>query len=104
MVDLDGIGPEDRLNLLVNAEPDGDDFDLHSMWLRLPMGRSRRWLASKLYTARLRGDGTWSEWTGVCSCAARTSAAPWITNRAGLFGLSGRLILELSAESCPRAR
>ena len=94
MVDLDGeLGQSDRLNLLVNAEPDGDDFDLALDVVAAADGPIATLAGlENSYTARLRGDGTWSRWTGGLLVRGEDEriAALRITNRAGLFGLSGR--------------
>ncbi|MEC8838411.1 MAG: DUF490 domain-containing protein, partial [Pseudomonadota bacterium] len=94
MVDLDGeLGQSDRLNLLVNAEPDGDDFDLAVDVVAAADGPIAALAGlENSYTARLRGDGTWSRWTGGVLVRGEDEriAALRITNRAGLFGLSGR--------------
>ena len=94
MVDLDGeLGQSDRLNLLVNAEPDGDDFDLAVDVVAAADGPIAALAGlENSYTARLRGDGTWSRWTGGLLVRGEDEriAALRITNRAGLFGLSGR--------------
>jgi translocation and assembly module TamB len=94
MVDLDGeLGQSDRLNLLVNAEPDGDDFDLAVDVVAAADGPIAALAGLETaYTARLRGDGTWSRWTGGLLVRGEDEriAALRITNRAGLFGLSGR--------------
>ncbi len=44
------------------------------------------------YTARLRGDGTWSQWTGGLLVRSENErvAAMRVTNQAGRFGLLGK--------------
>ena len=94
LLDVDGaLGERDRLALLLDAEPDGDDFDL-SFDLAAAEDGPLAALAGldRAYTARLRGDGTWSQWTGgllVRSDEERV-AAMRVTNQAGRFGLLGK--------------
>ena len=94
MVDIDGrLGERDRLALLLDAEPDGDTFDLS-----LDVDASADGPITAMagldapYTARIRGDGTWSQWSGsllVRSEDARI-AAMRITNASGRLGLLGK--------------
>ena len=95
MVDIDGrLGERDRLALLLDAEPDGDDFDL-SLDLDAAGDGPISALAGldEAHSARIRGDGTWSNWKGglfVRNEQGRVAALR-ITNRAGRFGLLGKL-------------
>ncbi|MBO6525756.1 translocation/assembly module TamB domain-containing protein [Erythrobacter sp.] len=95
MVDLGGrLGQRDRLALLLDAEPDGDDFDM-SLDVAAEADGPLAQLAGldTAHTARIRGDGTWSQWTGgllVQSEEGRVAALR-LTNRAGIFGLLGKI-------------
>ncbi|WP_370189598.1 translocation/assembly module TamB domain-containing protein [Qipengyuania sp.] len=95
LVDIDGrLGERDRLALLLDAEPDGDDFDL-SLDLDAEEDGPIAALAGLdgAHRARLRGEGTWSNWTGgllVRNDEGRVAALR-ITNRAGRFGLLGKV-------------
>ncbi|MBX7483264.1 translocation/assembly module TamB domain-containing protein [Qipengyuania qiaonensis] len=94
MVDIDGrLGERDRLALLVDAEPDGDDFDL-SLDLDAAVDGPIAEMAGleTPYVARIRGDGTWSQWTGRLLVRSEDErvAAMRITNRAGRIGLLGK--------------
>ena len=94
MVDIDGrLGKRDRLALLLDAEPDGDDFDL-SLDLAAAADGPIAGMAGldTPYVARIRGDGTWSQWTGSLLVRSEDErvAAMRITNRAGRFGLLGK--------------
>ncbi len=94
MVDIDGrLGERDRLALLLDAEPDGDDFDL-----ALDVDAAAEGPIAMLvgfdgdHRARVRGDGTWTQWTGgllVRNDDGRV-AAMRITNQSGRFGLLGK--------------
>lgn len=95
MVDVDGrLGERDRLALLLDAEPDGDDFDL-SLDLDAAEDGPIAALAGLdgAHIARIRGDGTWSDWTGglVVRNDDGRVAALRITNRSGRFGLLGKI-------------
>ena len=94
---LDGdvlLGQRDRLALLVDAEPDGDRFDL-SADLRTFADGPLADVAGldRAYTAVLRGDGTWSKWKGglLVRSGDERIAALRITNEAGKFGVIGKL-------------
>ncbi|MCP2017184.1 translocation/assembly module TamB domain-containing protein [Qipengyuania citrea] len=94
LLDVDGaLGERDRLALLLDAEPDGDDFDL-SFDLAAAADGPLAALArlDRAYTARLRGDGTWSQWTGGLLVRSENErvAAMRVTNQAGRFGLLGK--------------
>ncbi|MDG5749002.1 translocation/assembly module TamB domain-containing protein [Qipengyuania sp. XHP0207] len=95
LVDARGrLGESDRVALLVDAEPDGDRFDL-SLDLDAAADGPVAALAGldQDYTARIRGDGSWSRWNGsllVRSADARVAALR-VTNRGGQFGLLGKV-------------
>ncbi|QYJ08028.1 translocation/assembly module TamB domain-containing protein [Qipengyuania flava] len=95
MLDLDGrFGERDRLVLLLDAEPDGDAFDL-SLDLDAAGDGPVAALAGLTgpHRARLRGEGTWTRWDGgllVRSDDTRVAALK-LTNRAGRFGALGTL-------------
>ncbi len=91
------LGAEDRITVLLDAEPDGDRFDLEGDYLA-PSGGVLAGLAGLEagYTARIVGDGTWAQWRGAAvarqiGSAGRPVAAFRITNDAGLYGVLGRL-------------
>jgi len=92
------LGARDRFALLLDAEPDGDRFELSGDALA-PAGGVLAGLA-KLeagYAARIAGDGTWTRWRGAAvaraigSAADRPVAALRITNDAGRYGVLGEL-------------
>ncbi|MGY6552800.1 MAG: translocation/assembly module TamB domain-containing protein [Erythrobacter sp.] len=97
------LGSADRLALMLDAEPDGDRFDLGLDYVA-PAGGVLAGLAGlkEGYVARIAGEGTWSNWRGhaVAKYWPRPDdAAPplppvagfRITNRAGRFGILGQL-------------
>ncbi len=95
MADLDGkLGRSDRLSLLLDAEPDGDDFDLE---LAIDAAEDGPLVAlaglDAAYTVRASGDGTWSRWSGGLLVRREDErvAALRITNRTGRFGVLGKL-------------
>ncbi len=95
MLEADGrLGQQDRIALLLDAEPDGDNFDL-SLDLDAAADGPVVALAGldEAYQARVRGSGTWSAWNGGLLLRSETDrvAALKITNRSGRFGLVGKL-------------
>jgi translocation and assembly module TamB len=92
------LGAQDRIALLLDAEPDGDRFELSGNALA-PAGGVIAGLAKLKtgYTARLVGDGTWQRWRGAAvaratdGAAAEPVAALRITNDAGRYGVLGEL-------------
>lgn len=99
LVDADArLGARDRIALLLDAEPDGDKFELSGNALA-PAGGVLAGLAKleRGYTAKLVGDGTWKRWRGAAVARATDSAAGQpvaafrITNDAGRYGVLGEL-------------
>ncbi|UOR14236.1 translocation/assembly module TamB domain-containing protein [Qipengyuania aquimaris] len=95
LVDADAsLGDEDRLALKLDAEPDGDHFDLSADLRAAADGALAGMLGlDRPYEAILEGDGTWTDWKGGLLVRAEDDriAALRITNRAGQFGLLGKL-------------
>lgn len=100
------LGAEDRIVLLLDAEPDGDRFDLAGDYLA-PAGGVLAGLAGfeQGYAARIAGDGTWRAWRGAALVrrigedAGRPVAAFRITNDAGRYGVLGQLRAGLPADT-----
>ncbi|MEZ5680277.1 MAG: translocation/assembly module TamB domain-containing protein [Erythrobacter sp.] len=95
LVDAKGqLGERDRLVFKLDAEPDGDDFDL-ALDLDSAADGPIAGLSGveRPYTARLRGDGTWSQWEGglLVRSEGERIAALRVTNRSGRFGVLGKL-------------
>lgn len=105
------LGAHDRIALLLDAEPDGDRFDLEADY-RAPAGGVLAGLAGfeAGYAARLAGDGTWRKWRGT-ALARRITADPAqgarepavaafaISNDAGKIGVLGRVRPQLAGDS-----
>ncbi|HSJ77850.1 MAG TPA: translocation/assembly module TamB domain-containing protein, partial [Erythrobacter sp.] len=95
------LGAADRIALLLDAEPDGDRFDLEGDYLA-PAGGVLAGLAGfeTGYSARIIGDGTWKRWRGAAVARRmdtpdgeddRPVAAFRISNDAGKYGVLGQL-------------
>lgn len=94
LVDADAtLGEEDRFALLLDAEPDGDRFDLFADVRAAEDGALAGILGlPRAYEAKLRGDGTWTNWNGglLVRAGGDRIAALRITNRDGTFGVLGK--------------
>ena len=88
------LGERDRMVIRLDAEPDGDKFDL-ALDVDAASDGPLAGLAGveRPYVARLRGDGTWSVWRGglLVRSEGERIAALRITNRAGRFGVLGKV-------------
>lgn len=88
------LGEEDTLALLLDAEPDGDRFDMSAKLRAAEDGTFARMLGlPRGYRADLIGDGTWSRWDGglLVKAGSDRIAALRVTNRSGTFGLLGKV-------------
>lgn len=87
------LGSQDRIYALVDAEPDGDKFDLALNYRAAKGGVLAGLLGVRAgYDAILTGEGTWSQWRGallIKSDAARVGAFT-VTNRTGRYGIIGQ--------------
>lgn len=87
------LGGGDKLEALINVEPDGDRFDIDFDY-RAPEGGFLASLvgAEEDLSAHLRGTGTWERWDGafVASGAGERIAAFRLFNRAGRYRISGQ--------------
>ncbi|MFY8048819.1 MAG: translocation/assembly module TamB domain-containing protein [Erythrobacter sp.] len=105
------LGQRDRIALLLDAEPDGDRFDLEGEY-RAPAGGVLAGLAglAEGYDARIAGDGTWQRWRGTALARrlAKDSGKPvsgpavaalQVTNTAGKIGVLGLLRPDLGDKS-----
>lgn len=90
------IGQEDRIDMALLAEPDGERFDLELDY-RAPSGGVIAGLigSEKGHSARIIGDGTWSSWLGhaLVKRGEDRLAAFRLTNQAGVLGLLGEFYL-----------
>lgn len=91
------LGAEDRINLLIDAQPDGDRFDIAGDY-RAPAGGVLAGLAGlkEGYTARIVGDGSWVKWRGAAlarrlDAQSAPVAAFQISNDAGQYGVIGKV-------------
>ncbi|SHN56544.1 translocation/assembly module TamB domain-containing protein [Erythrobacter sanguineus] len=104
------LGARDRIALLLDAEPDGDRFDLEADYLA-PAGGVLAGLAGfeAGYEARIAGDGTWQSWRGTAvarrlsaqgsdAAAGPAVAAFRISNDAGRYGVLGQLSPQLPGD------
>jgi translocation and assembly module TamB len=86
------LGGDDRLALLLDAEPDADRFDLELDW-NAPAGGFLATMAGaeEDLTLRITGDGGWTNWQG--RLLARQGGAPLanaqLTARSGQYRLAG---------------
>ncbi|EDL48700.1 translocation/assembly module TamB domain-containing protein [Erythrobacter sp. SD-21] len=88
------LGQRDRVAVLVDAEPDGDSFDLAARITAEEEGPLAQMLGlPRGYEARLQGDGSWSRWTGglLARSEGERMAALRITNDKGVFGVLGKI-------------
>ncbi|MGN3973887.1 translocation/assembly module TamB domain-containing protein [Tsuneonella sp. SYSU-LHT278] len=94
LLDANGrLGEFDRIRALVDAEPDGDRFDI-DLDYRAPKGGVIAGLigAEAGYVARVYGDGSWSRWNGVGQVLrdGENFAAFRVANRGGDYTLVGQ--------------
>jgi translocation and assembly module TamB len=86
------LGGGDRFTALVNAEPDGNIFDL-DLDYRAPAGGLLSSLtgAKSDWRARLLGNGTWRKWDGafVAREGGQPLAAFKVFNRSGVYRIDG---------------
>lgn len=100
-----GLGTRDRFRLLLDAEPDGDRFDL-----ALDYDAPRDGVIVGLvgvdggYCARIDGDGSWNKWKGGLHVTrdGKTFAAFRLTNRAGTYGVLGQAYPLAALSGAPR--
>jgi len=91
------LGARDKITLLLDAEPDGDRFELAGDALA-PAGGVIAGLARSNdgYAGRIVGDGTWKRWRGAMAARRIGSEGPpvaafRISNDAGKYGVLGQL-------------
>lgn len=99
------LGAEDRIILLLDAEPDGDRFDIEGDAFA-PAGGVLAGLARAQagYAGRIVGDGTWAKWRGAAvvrriGAEAEPVAAFRIANDGGRYGILGQLRAGLGDET-----
>ncbi len=100
------LGAEDRITVLLDAQPGGDRFELEGDALA-PAGGVLAGLAGfeTGYAGRIVGDGTWARWRGamvtrrIGTEGAPPVAAFQISNDAGKYGVLGQLRAGLAGDS-----
>lgn len=88
------FGRDDRYAFRIEAEPDGNDFDLALDYRAAADGPVAQMLgADAAYRARIDGEGTWQRWEGfaIVRRAGERFADFKLTNRSGLFRLRGQV-------------
>lgn len=87
----------DRLVVDLDAEPDGNDFDL-SLALNAPAGGVFGQLigTQRPVALRVEGDGDWNRWQGnfLGTVSGARLAQLGLTNNKGVFALNGQLALQ----------
>ncbi|AOL94193.1 translocation/assembly module TamB domain-containing protein [Porphyrobacter sp. LM 6] len=91
------LGARDRIALLLDAEPDGDRFDLEGDYQAPADGVLAGLTGLKAgYTGRIVGEGTWQRWRGAAvarrvGAVGKPVAALRISNDAGRYGVLGQV-------------
>ena len=86
------VAGSDRIALALDAEPDGDRFDLEVRAHSAPGGLLPAILGSKRsLDLAVTGDGTWKRWQGAAALnlSGRPTARLSLANREGRFALRG---------------
>ncbi len=87
------LGAGDKFDLLLDAEPDGDKFDM-DLDYRAPKGGLLATLAGAEEDLRLRlaGNGTWTRWDGTfLGLSGGERVADFsVANRSGTYTIAGR--------------
>lgn len=87
------LGRTDSYAFKIDAEPDGNDFDLGLDYRAAANGPVAQMLgADAAWRAQVGGEGTWRQWNGraVVRRDGETFAAFKLTNSAGLFRILGQ--------------
>ncbi|WP_299191473.1 translocation/assembly module TamB domain-containing protein [uncultured Erythrobacter sp.] len=107
LIDAEGaFGSEDTLDMLIDAEPDGDRFDL-ALDYRAAADGPIAALAGldAAYEARIAGEGTWSDWLGHALVQRQTDAGTSrvagfrLTNSSGVYGAIGQVTPDLASDT-----
>ena len=93
-VEADGsMGDRDTLALLLDAEPDGDTFDLTLDYQAPEGGMIAQMVGAQAgYRARINGDGGWTNWLGnvLVQRDGERFAAFQLSNKAGQYTVLGQ--------------
>ncbi len=87
------LGTQDKLHALIDAEPDGDKFDVDIDYRAAKDGVLAGLTgAQAAYDVSITGHGTWTKWRGamLADRGARRVASFKLTNDAGQYGLIGQ--------------
>lgn len=87
------FGRTDSYSFRIDAEPDGNDFDLALDYRGAASGPVAQMVGGNAaWRAQVGGDGTWRNWNGfaVVRRDDERFASFQLTNRAGLFGILGQ--------------
>lgn len=110
LVDAKGsFGREDRIALLLDAEPDGDRFDLALDYLAAEDGPIVQMAGlSARYQGTIEGEGTWRKWLGHALVTRQRDGEPKervaalrLVNNAGTYSILGKVTPELGQDSLP---
>ncbi|MEM6826490.1 MAG: translocation/assembly module TamB domain-containing protein [Pseudomonadota bacterium] len=103
---LGQFGPEDRIALTIDAEPDGDRFDMALDYAAAADGPIAALLGlTSAYRAEIKGEGTWSSWLGnaVFQREEEAQTEPLaefkMTNAAGRYGIDGYIKPTMKADT-----
>lgn len=115
LIDANGrFGPEDRIELLLDAQPDGDRFDLALDYSAAADGPIAMLSGlTSAYQARIAGEGTWASWQGhglvqrlsvpaapdEPSGKRDTIAAFQLTNTAGEYAVLGTIAPQIAGNT-----
>ncbi|WP_133364826.1 translocation/assembly module TamB domain-containing protein [Qipengyuania sediminis] len=87
------FGRTDSYAFVIDAEPDGNDFDMALDYRAAADGPVAEMLGAKeAYRARVGGDGTWRDWKGfaVVQRGGERFGSFRVLNRAGQFRVTGQ--------------
>lgn len=94
MLKADGeLGDQDTVFAMIDAEPDGDQFDIRLDYNAPAGGAIASMLGTpKGYSAKIAGDGTWTAWDGAAVIRRDDArfAAFTLQNRAGQYQILGQ--------------
>ncbi len=108
LIDAGGaFGPEDRIDLMLDAEPDGDRFDLALDYHAAADGPIAALAGlDSAYDAQLEGEGTWAKWIGHAlvtrqkdESTSERVAAFRVSNASGVYGALGQFSPRVSNAS-----
>ncbi|UBS31673.1 translocation/assembly module TamB domain-containing protein [Altererythrobacter sp. N1] len=87
------LGAEDRLHALIDAEPDGDKFDIDADYIAAKDGVLAGLIGADAgYRGKVFGNGTWTQWKGggVVTRDGERFVAFQLRNYAGTYSIAGQ--------------